>query len=201
MQSLSAPARRPLRLTAAAAAAVAFVSLSRPAAAQPLPEGFLCCNLRTDGRWITDINYDEAGKRLIPAGTPVRVTGYGRQRVFVTFGDGSSQAIGNDYSRDLDLPTFAARYVVPQDPRIALAAAPAAVRQAVDAARVARGMTREQVIAAVGYPVTSENPRLDAPIWRYWLTSFEEFQVSFGPDGRVSEVSALPTVRQRVAAD
>ena len=34
--------------------------------AQPQPEGFLCCNMRTDGSWITDINYAEAGKKIIP---------------------------------------------------------------------------------------------------------------------------------------
>lgn len=30
------------------------------------------------GSWISDINYAEGGKRIILAGTPVKVTGYGR---------------------------------------------------------------------------------------------------------------------------
>ena len=41
-------------------------------------EGYLCCNMRSDGSWISDSNYAEGGKRVIPAGTPVKVTGYGR---------------------------------------------------------------------------------------------------------------------------
>ena len=49
---------------------------------------------------------------LIPLGTPVTATGYGRHRVYVTLPDGK-QAIGNDYSRDLALqrwiPTVPAR--------------------------------------------------------------------------------------------
>ncbi|RYE92515.1 MAG: hypothetical protein EOO78_28685, partial [Oxalobacteraceae bacterium] len=34
-------------------------------------DGFLCCNLRTDGSWISDSNYAEDGKRVLPVGTPV----------------------------------------------------------------------------------------------------------------------------------
>jgi hypothetical protein len=30
--------------------------------AQPKPEGFLCCNMRSDGRWISDNNDLESGK-------------------------------------------------------------------------------------------------------------------------------------------
>src|SRR5579871_4113998 len=77
--------------------------------------GFLCCNMRTDGSWITDINYQESGKHLIPAGSPVTVTGYGHYRVKVQL-ENKSQAIGNDYSRDLSMEDFAKRYVVSEDP-------------------------------------------------------------------------------------
>ena len=45
-------------------------------------------------------------------------------------------------------------------------------------------MTREQVAIALGYPVSSENPDLEAPVWRYWLDSFTEFQVEFDGSGR-----------------
>ncbi len=66
------------------------------AAADAKFSGFLCCNMRSDGSWISDSNYAEDGKRVIPAGTPVQVTGYGRYRVNVLI-DGKKQSIGNDY--------------------------------------------------------------------------------------------------------
>ena len=59
-----------------------------PAWAQPTFDGFLCCNLRTDGSWASDSNYAESGKRVIPVGTPVRVTGYGRNRVHIEVNGG-----------------------------------------------------------------------------------------------------------------
>jgi hypothetical protein len=166
----------------------------------PMPEGYLCCNLRSDGRWISDINYAESGKRVIAAGTPAKVTGYGRYRVHVDLG-GSRQSIGNDYSRDLDMGAFAQRYVVAQDPTAKLAAYPPKVREAITAMRVAPGMTKEQVLMAVGYPVTSENPTLDAKIWRYWLGSFAEFQVVWDGDGRVKDIVTDAKTRSLVVAD
>ncbi|MEP6722031.1 MAG: hypothetical protein ABJA77_11330, partial [Variovorax sp.] len=61
--------------------------------------------------------------------------------------------------------------------------------------------TREQVAMAVGYPISSENPNLDAPTWRMWLGSFSEFQVRFDKSGRVSEVTTDPQTRNLVVMD
>jgi hypothetical protein len=61
-----------------------------------LGEGFLCCNMRTNGTWVSDSNYQESGGGTVRVGTP-----------------------------------------------------------------------REQVLMAVGYPISSENPSLGAKVWRY----------------------------------
>ena len=164
------------------------------------PEGFLCCNMRTTGDWISDSNYSDSGQQLVPLGSPTKVTGYGRHRVLVTI-DGKRQAIGNDYSRDLKLDVFAKRYVVSEDPRVKLATYPAKLRESIQAGRIARGMTREQVLMSVGYPISSENPRLDATTWRYWVSSFAEFQVVYDDAGRVKEVFADPMLKRIVWAD
>lgn len=169
--------------------------------AQPTPEGYLCCNLRTDGSWISDINYAENGKRIVPVGTPVRVTGYGRYRAHVELAGSGKQAIGNDYSRDLDMGTFAQRYVVAEDPKIKLDSYPAKVREAITTARLLPGMTREQVLMSVGYPVSSENPHLDSKVWRFWRSSFAEFQVVFDDNGRVKEITTDPQTRNLVVME
>ena len=185
--------RRGLRVLGIAAALAAAGS----AAAQDRYDGYLCCNMRSDGSWISDSNYAEGGKRVIPAGTPARVTGYGRYRVKVQV-DGQKQEIGNDYSRDLDNAAFAARYVVREDPKAAIAAWPAKVQEAVRQSKVAPGMTREQVIASLGYPISSENPDLESNLWRYWRSSFGEFQLHFDARGRVSDITTDPSTRNLV---
>lgn len=160
-------------------------------------DGYLCCNMRTDGSWISDSNYAEGGKRVIPAGTPAKVTGYGRYRVKVQI-DGERQEIGNDYSRDLDDATFARRYVVTEDPKAAIATWPAKVQEAVRQSKVTPGMTREQVITSLGYPMSSENPDLESDLFRYWLSSFAEFQLHFDKQGRLRDITAEPATRNRV---
>ncbi|NML18541.1 outer membrane protein assembly factor BamE domain-containing protein [Azohydromonas caseinilytica] len=177
------------------AAALLVAALPLAATAQSLPDpGYLCCNMRTSGNWISDINYASSGTRVIPAGTPVTPTGFGRYRVHVTI-EGTPQDIGNDYSRELDMGVFARRYVVPDNPAAAIAKMPRKVRQAIQSARVMPGMTREQVLMAVGYPITSENPNLNARVWRYWLSRTQEFQVVFDARNRVGEVIADPQTR------
>ena len=153
-----------------------------------LGQGYLCCNMRTDGSWISDSNYMESGKRVIPFGTPVKFIGFGRYRVHIEI-DGKRQSIGNDYSRDLTMEAFARRYIAKDDPRTKVAVAPAKIKKAIESARVTRGMTREQVLIALGYPISSENPRLDTPSWKYWLWSFSPFEVYFGSDNRVTKVT------------
>lgn len=179
------------------AVTAAFVA---PLYAESMPEGYLCCNMRTDGSWISDINYAENGKTMIAAGTPAKVTGYGRFRVHLDLA-GKSQDLGNDYSRDLALDAFAQRYIWTQDPNAKLAAYPAKIREAIKSARLVPGMTREQVLMAVGYPVTSENPNLDAKTWRFWRSSFAEFQVVFDPHGRVKEITTDQQTRNLVVMD
>ena len=43
--------------------------------------GYTCCNLRYNKDWINDVNYGQLP--MIPAGTPIKVTGYGRYRASV----------------------------------------------------------------------------------------------------------------------
>ena len=75
------------------------------------------------------------------------------------------------------------------------------MREAIAAAKLMRGMTREQVLMSVGYPVSSENPHMDANVWRFWLSSFAEFQVVFGPDNRVKEITTDAQTRNLVVLD
>jgi hypothetical protein len=166
-------------------------SVAGTAFAQSNFEGYLCCNMRTDGSWISDINYADGGMRIIPAGTPIKSTGYGRYRVYVEV-EGTKQAIGNDYSRDIDMAAFAQRYIVKEDPRAKFATYPAKIREAIKTARVTRGMTREQALMSAGYPVSSENPSLDARVWRFWRDSFSEFQLLFDDSGKVNEIATDP---------
>lgn len=186
-------------LLAAAFAAVVPVSAvhaQRPTMTGPMISGYLCCNLRSYGNSISDVNYDEATQPLA-IGTPAQVTGY-EFRWFDANVGGKAQRFKNDYSRDLPMVEFARRYIVTEDPKIRLAGFEPQVRDAIVAGRLLPGMTREQVTMALGWPISSENPRLDAPVWRYWVNAFGEYQVSFDAQGKVRNVTGDPNVLGRV---
>lgn len=168
--------------------------------AQPKPEGFLCCNMRSDGRWISDSNYQESGKFVIPLGTPAAVVDYARYRASVKFPDGT-QTLGNDYSRELAMPDFARRYVVAEDPKLKLRQFPKKVQDAITSMRVLRGMTREQVLMAIGYPIASETPHLDGRVWKYWLWTFSPYDIYFDERGIVTDIQTDPDTRMRVVMD
>ena len=112
--------------------------------------------------------------------------------------DGKKQAIGNDYSRTVKMEDFALRYVIAQDPIAALSNASPKVREAVKNGRITRGMTRAQVLTAVGYPIASATPDLDAPLWRYWTSRSAEYQVFWGNDGRVERIFGAAATRALV---
>ena len=95
---------------------------------------------------------------------------------------------------------FARRYLVKDDPRAKIAAARPPIRAAIESFKVANGMTREQVLIAVGYPMSSENPSLDTKEWKYWLSSFAPFTVHFGNDNLVNRVEGDAETLSKVYA-
>ncbi|MGC4061622.1 MAG: hypothetical protein QM749_12550 [Aquabacterium sp.] len=159
--------------------------------------GYLCCNMRTDGSWISDSNYAESGKYIIPAGTPVKYLGSGRYRVYIEV-EGKKQAIGNDYSRDLSMDAFANRYIVTKDPRPQIALLPPHIRTAIETARVTKGMTRDQVLVAIGYPISNETPHLDSTFWKYWLWSFSPILIKFNESNTVTQVETDSETLQNI---
>ena len=174
-----------------------LAACSAPMQPPSMEAGFLCCNMRTDGEWISDSNYVASDKHVLPFGTQVKVIGYAEYRVKVDI-NGRPQSLGNDYSRDLSMDAFARRYVVEKDPRQALAELPPKIQRAMQTMRVTKGMTREQVIVAIGYPITSETPHLDLNKWRYWLGTFTPFTVNFDSEDKVAGVTTDPETLVKV---
>jgi hypothetical protein len=197
-----APAVSPASIFHDVLAKMHIVKADTPAPSQPgvghtLPyKGFACCNLHYDGDWISDVNYAELP--MIPAGTPIEVVSYGRHRANVLV-DGRSMHLGHDYGRDQEsLEAWVAKIVVDQDPRRRIGGYPPAVRDAIEQGKVMVGMTREQAIASIGYPLTSENLSLNATLWRVWRSRRGEYHLNFREDGRVASITGDDDVTSQV---
>ncbi len=62
-----------------------------------------------------------------------------------------------------------------------------AERTAIRAGLAERGMSRDAVIAALGYPPAVGTPTLDSKAWKYWDSRFTTFDVLFDDAGRVAD--------------
>jgi len=156
----------------------------------PLRVGYTRCNLHYEGDWISDSNFGSLP--FIPAGTPIKLNGYGRYRLYVDM-DGKAMRIGLDYGRAQEtLEQFAEKLILAENPKERIAKYPAEVREAIRLGQVVTGMTKEQVIVAVGYPQRDETVSLDSPVWNYWASSFAPYRVIWGKNGRIAEIATDP---------
>ena len=140
----------------------------RVSSAQGLRLGFACCNLRYTGDWVSDMGSGELP--FIPVGTQLLVREVEGTRANVE-ADGKPYRFGHDYGRAQEkTPEWVDKLVVLDDPAPKIAKFPASVRTVIEAGKIAQGMTKEQVIMSMGYPATSETPKLEAATWKYyWL--------------------------------
>lgn len=175
-------------LTAVACTLTALAACSgsdtRPGDAPPVADvrkqsfvrsGYACCNLHYSGDWISDANL--AQLPFIPVGTPINVRQIDGYRAYIEV-DGKPMRLGHDYGRSEETTEqWVNKIVVLDDPKVKIARFPSNVRNAIASGQLLKGMTREQVIMAVGHPQTNENPRLDGPYWRYWWSSFGPYYV------------------------
>jgi hypothetical protein len=147
--------------------------------------GYACCNLHYEGDWISDSNLAQLA--FIPAGTPIKVNKIEAYRAYVEV-DGKPMRLGHDYGREQEsTEQWVNKLVVLEDPKLKIAKLAPASRKAIEAGKLAKGMTKEQVIISVGYPQTNENPRLDGPYWRYWWSSFGPYYV-YWSDSKVRKI-------------
>jgi hypothetical protein len=161
-------------------------------AAAPSVQGqqrFLCCNVRTEREWLSDGNFYVG--RLIPAGTPVTITGTpGRDRVSVQI-DGAAYRIGQEYGRKEEpFDRYMNKVLLTSDPRPKINSFAPPVRDAIRQGKLVKGMTKEQVLMSLGHPPTHGTASLESNEWKYWYNRFATYLVLFDPQGRVRDIVA-----------
>ncbi|CAN5266370.1 hypothetical protein BH11PSE11_BH11PSE11_27820 [soil metagenome] len=149
---------------------------------------FACCNLRFNEEWISDENL--WGLPFIPAGTPIVLREFGRNRVHVLV-DGRPMTIGHDYGRKQETKEqYAAKVVTKEDPSPLIASASPAVQEAIRSGKVLLGMNKQQVIVSLGFPRTDLTASLDATLWNYSTLEGDGFRLNWAADGMLSAVKA-----------
>jgi len=164
--------------------AVGFASACQsPAPPHPLTHQsrYLCCNLHYEHPKINDANYQVGA--VVPFGTRVEILAVSRGSVeFRPDGHPAITLVYKYGAKSLPFDQYLDRLFVSQDPRAKLKKVSAKTVQLLQEGAVAPGMTRDQVLMAVGYPPAHQTPSLEVPSWRYWKNRWVQFVVFFDGD-------------------
>jgi len=179
-------------MPAALAAAAALLCGCAQRLEQPV-EGYTCCNLVSlEGNWVSSNNV--LGGPRLPAGSKAHFDSI--KRTYYAYGQigGRDYGVRNDAGKDeASTIAFLHRIVVKEDPAIALASWPPEVQVAVRDSHLRLGMTRAQVLMAIGYPPADETPKIEADVWRYWLWEDDQhIDLHFDADGKLAHVAGEP---------
>jgi len=162
---------------------------------------YLCCNLHYDPKKpeITDAMPTQG--TLIPFATRVEV-----QKVTadsVQFEAAGHPPITLEYKHGTKAVPFGhylGRLFVTEDPRLKLKKVPARQVKLVEKGTLGPGMTRDQVLMAVGYPPADRTSSLEAGSWAYGGDSSAAFVVYFSGDS-LSSVQRGSAARTRRKSD
>lgn len=157
---------------------------------------FTVTNLRYDGDWISEASWPNLG--FVPVGARLKVLDYGSNKASVLI-DGRKMRMGIDWTRGKEtIQQFVARATSTEDPRKTIAGYPQRVRDAIRAGRVFAGMTKAQVLYALGRPRVDLVPSLNVNEWAYQVPEQEEMFLLFDDAGSLKEIDGSRKARKLV---
>jgi hypothetical protein len=185
--------RRP-SLLLALGVAVGLAGCGGARGGRPVPSSrvgqvfFLCCNLRYDPKRPEITDTIAAQGTLVPFATRVEVQKVMRDSVVFTPAGHPAITLAYEHGGRVPFDTFLSRLFVTEDPRLKLKKVPARQVKQVEKATIAPGMSRDQVLLAVGYPPADRTPALEATTWSYGDGGGSDAFVVYFDGDRVSSV-------------
>jgi len=160
---------------------------------------YTCCNIHYEKTEITDVNYLVGA--VIPFGTRVQILEVRKNSVkFQPEGHPPITLVLRHGRKALGMDEYLNRLFLREDPHAKLPMSKPAkgakaatgeaekTRKNIEQGVVDVGMTRDQVLMAIGYPPAHRTPSLQSPVWTYWSNRWATFEVYFDGD-KVSRVS------------
>jgi hypothetical protein len=153
-----------------------------------------CCNIRYEKPEITDVNYQLGN--IIPYGTRVQILEVSKNAVRFQPDGHPEMRLVYRYGRDVyPFEQHLDRLFLIDDPRRGAAkpaktgkgakgakAQPSKTEKLIEQGFVEPGMTKDEVLKALGYPPAHRTASLEAPVWTYWRNRWETFVVYFDGD-------------------
>jgi len=158
---------------------------------------YLCCNVHYDPAKPEITDAIPSRGSLIPFGTRVEVQKVTRDTVRFEAAGHPAITLSYDHAKGLPFSAYLSELFVTDDPRLKLKKVPARQVKLIEKGIVTPGMSRDQVLMALGYPPGDRTPSLDATTWTYAPGYGEAIVVYFDGGGRVSSVQRQAGSRAR----
>ena len=153
---------------------------------------YTCCNIRYEKPEITDVNYTQGA--LIPYGTRVQILEVKKNAVrFQPVGHPEMTLVYRHGRKIYPFEQYLDRIFLTDAPKAPVspststskkkaAPPPAKFTRQIEQGLVEAGMTKAEVLLALGYPPAHRTASLESPIWTYWRNRWEVFMVYFDGD-------------------
>ena len=134
-------------------------------------------------------NYTDPGPGhfVVKMNTPIRIGGVSSKGFTVSLDDG--KVIQFEYHEPrMGMPVADYIKKITADAPVPVDGLSALDKQGVEQGKALVGMSREGVMAALGYPAAHKTPSLTAATFVYWTNRFATLAVDFDADGKVTAV-------------
>ncbi len=129
------------------------------------------------------------GHTIIPAGTKINITKKTRRGFFFSHEFSGQEAFIEYHQRNMGMDMDAYIGLITSTSPVTLSKLSATDQKGVKEGRAIVGMTRDGILAALGYPASHRTPSLESSRWIYWQNRFRTLAVDFGADGKVSSIT------------
>ncbi|NBD07977.1 hypothetical protein [Corallococcus silvisoli] len=153
---------------------------------------FAQANFLLNKNQLSAVNYRGKGTN-IPVGAKVEVLKRDDDEVRCKVVDsGAEFRFVTHRSLGKPIAVLFAGFFAKDDPAARIAALSPEDQKQVRAGELARGMSREAVLLALGPPPPHRTPSYQSNRWTYWSSKLSTFEVVFGEDGKVASFSNEP---------
>jgi hypothetical protein len=142
---------------------------------------YTCCNMRYEKPEITDVNYQQGA--ILPYGTRVQIVEVKKNAVrFQPDGHPEITLVYRHGRKIYPFEQYLDRVFLTDDPRRSKKKISAKVAKQIEQGLVEPGMTKAEVLMAIGYPPAHRTASTESPIWTYWRNRWETYVVYFDGD-------------------
>ncbi|MCP5005255.1 MAG: outer membrane protein assembly factor BamE [Planctomycetes bacterium] len=135
---------------------------------------------------LYSVNYQREG--LIAACSKVDLVSLSSERLTFTLVSSGKTYTLDKHKSSPDFPAYVQKYFGSQCVTSDIKKLSSTDRQGIEKGVATKGMTKQGVIYAIGYPPEHRTPSNDGNEWIYWINRFKTMAVVFDSKGKVTEV-------------